>query len=167
MFSSGFLILNNFFIENSRELIFFVFFTISLIISITDIKYLHISLVLVYIGIIILLMYYFFLDFILFINHFTGGICLALIFILARVLTRGGLGKGDIHYSLLCGLFSGIPGFILSALVASLLGIFFFIFIHIFYKRQICDFRIPFIPFMSLGTLLSFFIPVDFIQTLI
>ena len=140
--------------------ILIIFIFVSLINSYLDLKNFHISLILNYLGIISCII----LGLIeipnkLFINNLLGGILLLLLFLLVRQISHKGLGLGDIHYSFFCGLISGIPGFILSSLISSLIGIIIFLFIKILSKsRSIKKKKIPFIPIMFIGTIISFII---------
>ena len=119
----------------------------------------HISIFLNYIGVIICIILYLIKSPRLFINNFLGGIFLFLIFILVRIISHNGLGLGDIHYSFFCGLISGIPGFIFSALSSSMIGIIVFLLIKIFSKNnKIMKTKIPFIPVMFIGTIISLLI---------
>lgn len=67
-------------------------------------------------------------------------------FFLMRVLTKGGMGFGDIQYALYCGLISGVPYFIYASLISSVIGIIMYL---VFYSKSK---KIPLIPAMMLGT---------------
>ena len=135
------------------KLILCVFIIVSLINSYLDLKTMHISIILNYIGIIACVVLYLLNSPKLFINNLMGSLILFFIFILVRLIAHKGLGWGDIHYSLFCGLVSGVPGFIFSALMASISGLIFFLIIKIrIGSKSIKQIRVPFIPMMFLGT---------------
>lgn len=146
--------------NNIQILIWSIFIITSIINSILDLKTMHISLIVNYIGFILTII-------ILIIGekgyglleNFISSCSLCLIFCIVRRLSHNGLGLGDIHYSLYCGFMSSIFVSILSALFASLLGIFTFVFIKIFMEERKPKFlKIPFIPFMFAGTILGNFL---------
>ena len=134
-----------------------IFFSCSLFISIYDIKKLQIPLVVMYLilltGIIVDILY----RRNVFIFDIVAAASMCLLFILCRLITKKGLGLGDVQYSLVCGFYSGLPYFILGSLISSLAGIIFFL-ILIFQKKDIQNKKIPFAPFMSLGTVISIII---------
>lgn len=139
-----------------QTLIWIIFILISISNSIFDIKTMHISLFLNYIGITItiILIFLFSKDNIL--ENFISAILLCLIFLLVRLLSHKGLGLGDVHYSLYCGLLSSILGSILSAFFAACLGIITFILLKIFIREEKLKYRrIPFVPFMFVGTIIG------------
>ncbi|SEQ89942.1 Type IV leader peptidase family protein [Treponema bryantii] len=135
------------------KLILCVFIIVSLINSYLDLRTMHISIILNYIGIIACVVLYLLNSPKLFINNLMGSLILFFIFILVRLIAHKGLGWGDIHYSLFCGLVSGVPGFIFSALMASISGLIIFFIIKIrIGSKSIKQIRVPFIPMMFLGT---------------
>lgn len=123
-----------------------IFILISLILSYSDLKTYHIPLIPLYLGI----FSYFFISMIFFreiiVNHLIGMILMGLFFLLMRVLTRDGMGYGDIQYALYCGLISGFPYFIYTSLISSIIGIIMYL---VFYSKSK---KIPLIPAMMLGT---------------
>lgn len=124
-----------------------LFFLLSIIISIYDIKTYHIPLFFLYIGLLItIILTIFFCKYEL-LNRLLGMACMFLLFLLMRIITINGMGFGDIQYALYCGYMVGCPGFIYSSLLASLLGIVYY-FLFIKSKKK----RIPFTPFMMVGT---------------
>ncbi|BDC93206.1 prepilin peptidase [Treponema bryantii] len=135
------------------KLILCVFIIVSLINSYLDLRTMHISIILNYIGIIACVVLYLLNSPKLFINNLMGSLILFFIFILVRLIAHKGLGWGDIHYSIFCGLVSGVPGFIFSALMASISGLIIFLIIKIrIGSKSIKQIRVPFIPMMFLGT---------------
>ena len=135
------------------KLVLCVFIIVSLISSYLDLRTMHISIILNYIGIIACVVLYLLNSPKLFINNLMGSLLLFFLFILVRLIAHKGLGWGDIHYSLFCGLVSGVPGFIFSALMASISGLIIFLIIKIrIGSKRIKQIRVPFIPMMFLGT---------------
>ncbi len=135
------------------KLVLCIFIIVSLINSYLDLRTMHISIILNYIGIIACVVLYLLNSPKLFINNLMGSLILFFIFILVRLIAHKGLGWGDIHYSLFCGLISGVPGFIFSALMASISGLIIFLIIKIrIGSKSIKQIRVPFIPMMFLGT---------------
>lgn len=135
------------------KLVLCVFIIVSLINSYLDLRTMHISIILNYIGIIVCMVLYLLNSPKLFINNLMGSLILFFIFILVRLIAHKGLGWGDIHYSLFCGLVSGVPGFIFSALMSSISGLIIFFIIKIrIGSKSIKQIRVPFIPMMFLGT---------------
>ena len=135
------------------KLVLCVFIIVSLINSYLDLRTMHISIILNYFGIIACVVLYLLNSPKLFINNLMGSLILFFIFILVRLIAHKGLGWGDIHYSLFCGLISGVPGFIFSALMASITGLIIFLIIKIrIGSKSIKQIRVPFIPMMFLGT---------------
>ena len=100
-------------------LVWGLFVIFSLYNSILDLKTLHISLVCNYFGfgVVFFILLIFFKN--RFLEYFLGALFLFCIFFVVRMITHQGLGLGDIHYSLFCGLVSGCPNFIISAFCAS------------------------------------------------
>lgn len=128
-------------------ILLFLFLIVSVLISIYDIKTFHIPLIFLYIGLVITLL----LTILFSINELTdrligmGG--MFLLFLLMRIITKNGMGFGDIQYALYCGYMVGCPGFIYSSLLSSILGILFY-FVFLRNRKK----RIPFTPFMMVGT---------------
>lgn len=141
-------------------LILLIFICSSLVIVISDIKTFHISLAANYIGLALCVITSLYKSFLfksyteIFLNMI-GAMCLCFLFLIVRLFTHRKLGLGDIHYSLLCGFTSGFSRFLLSSLIASFLGILFFLFVGLFHKNKDMDeLRVPFTPFMFTGNLI-------------
>lgn len=65
-----------------------------------------------------------------------------------KSVTRGGLGEGDVLFSIPCGIFCGkniLFGLFLSAALAA-----------VFFARRMAE-KIPFIPFMCVGAVAAYF----------
>ena len=142
------------------KLILLVFVIISLINSYLDLKTMQVSLILNYIGVLISVILYFIISLQLLLRNLAGSITLFLVFVIVWKITRKGLGWGDIHYSLFCGLISGFPGFIVSGIITSLLGLLVFFIIKLFkMKKSIKNIKVPFIPIMFAGTMCGLLLP--------
>lgn len=126
-----------------------LFIVISIILCVYDIKYYHVPLVPLYIGVVISIVLTFVINKSNLLTNLLGMLCMTLLFLLMRLITKGGMGLGDIQYALYCGFISGFPYFILAALFSSIAGIIIYIIIH---KKEK---RIPFVPAMLVGSLLS------------
>ena len=139
-----------------QTLIWIIFILVSIINSILDIKTMHISLFLNYSGITItVILLLIFMKHNVF-EYLISAILLCLIFLLVRLLSHKGLGLGDIHYSLYCGVLSSVFASILSAFFAASIGIMAFILLKIFIREEKVMYRkIPFVPFMFLGTIIG------------
>ncbi|MCR4944215.1 MAG: A24 family peptidase, partial [Clostridium sp.] len=79
---------------------------------------------------------------------------LALLFI-AKV-TRA-MGKGDVDIASVCGLFLGSKFIILTMFIAIILGGIAGVFL-IFFKGKDRKDKLPFVPFIAIGTVLSIFV---------
>lgn len=153
---------------NMNTIIIIIFIICSVIVSVSDILTFHISLIANYIGLFlcfITLLIPSILDksYNSFLNHFLGAVCLFLVFLLVRIIAQKGVGWGDMQYSLLCGFVSGIPGFIIASLLSAILGIICFFIIRIIKKQSVQALRIPFTPFMFIGTTIAYFIHITII----
>ena len=123
-----------------------IFVLISLLLSYFDFKTYHIPLIPLYIGIISNIVFSLFFKNPICYNVL-GMVLMAVFFLFMRIITKGGMGYGDIQYALYCGLISGFPYFIYTSLIAALIGII----MHLcFYKKER---KVPFIPSMLLGTI--------------
>lgn len=145
--------------STTQIFIWILFCIISLINSVLDIKTMHISLWTNYIGFFLTIIITIHVKHLSVYENVVSTITLGLVFMLVRLLTKNGLGLGDVYYSLYCGFLSSILPSILSIFIASCLAILWFIVYKIvFTKRRIRFLRIPFIPFMFLGTILGNFV---------
>jgi len=79
------------------------------------------------------------------------------LFIIVYLLTDGKLGMGDIKYSALMGIFIGLPGLFVAIGLSSIMGLIFAV-IGLFSGRINAKTKIPFAPFLTLGSFLTFFI---------
>lgn len=133
-----------------------LFIIVSLILSYQDIKEYHISLPLLYGTIAVFLFLLLFYKKNTLLNACIASITISLLFILVRLITNGNLGIGDIKFSVLCGLYTGLPEIIIGCLLASISGILFLLFMKFTNKKtDIKTKRIPFIPFMSIGCIIA------------
>lgn len=86
--------------------------------------------------------------------------CAALVSVLiaVRAATKNGLGAGDVKFGLPCGVYGGFPGALAGCAIAAMLGLLFFCTIKIQNRKSntpIYNRKIPFIPFMTIGTLIG------------
>ena len=139
-----------------------VFITSSLIISIMDIKIMQFSIVPLYIAFFLSSFFYAFNNFDDFLLRILASAALFILFFLARLLTRGKLGWGDLHYSAYCGLVTGFPGSFVAILLSCITASVFFLInmmIKSFGKKKYGEEkRIPFTPFMFLCSIFVVFL---------
>jgi len=86
------------------------------------------------------------------IGFLTGGI----LFYGIAVISRGGMGGGDIKMMAMVGSFMGWKSVLLTTFIGSLSGTFIGVFLMIF-RGKGRKAKIPFGPFLSLGTLITLF----------
>ena len=136
---------------------FVLFLLISIPVSIVDIKTLRIPLIYMYLGLIITIIFEIFFRRKELAMDIFSALLLFSIFSFIRIITKHGIGLGDVKFTLIKGLFSGFPFVLISSLISSLLGILFYLFLYI-KKINIENKKIPFLPFMSAGTLITLII---------
>lgn len=123
----------------------------SLPIVIKDVKVMKIPIAYSYGGLLLLLI----MDMIVEKEDFLMGIggmaSLFVIFILVKIICKNKLGEGDVHYSLFCGFYSGLLNCQVSMIMSCLLAI-------SYIKIKTKNGKIPFAPFMFLGTISGTFI---------
>lgn len=84
-----------------------------------------------------------------------------LIYFCTRVLTDGGLGTGDVFFGMFSALYTGFYMNISSTVFAALLGVLYYLFLSAVQKIKKKQhihrplFAIPFVPFITAGSLLS------------
>lgn len=124
-----------------------IFFILAgIYISLQDILTYHLPLKIIYLTSLIILFItaYFSLD--EFLKIILSGVFSFLFYFFIRKISKDSLGMGDVHYSFLCALFSGINEFFYASFLSSVSGILFFL---LFRKK-----RIPFAPFMFFSSLI-------------
>lgn len=84
----------------------------------------------------------------------------SLIFFGIRFLTKGKLGMGDVKFAALMGVFIGFPGWFVATGLASLLGLAFAV-TGLFFGKINKDTKIPFAPFLTVGSIGAYFINYD------
>jgi leader peptidase (prepilin peptidase)/N-methyltransferase len=132
-------------------IVLLVYCALALIASIIDIKYYKIPDLLTFPGIIILVILVFFLErSFIFESLLASVICFAFLFTLS-VLTKG-MGFGDVKFGILTGFVCGFQGSFIALLVASLAGLLFAVTL-LFLKKINRTTRIPFAPFLLIGTI--------------
>lgn len=85
-----------------------------------------------------------------------GGLFAGLLFLLVYLMSRGGLGGGDVKFMAVAGLYLGANGVLPAMLYGSALAAVFGLSLLLFKKIQRKD-TIPLIPFLYLGILLTLF----------
>lgn len=80
----------------------------------------------------------------------------ALLFMGIRLITGGKLGMGDVKFAALMGVFTGFPGWFIAAGLASLFGLLFAA-AGLLTGRLDRNSRIPFAPFLTLGSIGAYF----------
>lgn len=84
-----------------------------------------------------------------------------LIYFSIRVLTAGGLGFGDVFFGMFSALYTGFYMNLIATGFAALLGVLYYLFLAVvqkFKKQQTVHrpiFAIPFVPFITAGSILS------------
>ncbi len=136
------------------NLILLVFIIISTISSIQDIKTFHISISLVYSGLFLQIFFSIFLYKEILLESFLGMILMPLFLLFVRILSHKKLGLGDIQFGFFCGFISRSSYFLLSCINSSIFFFIFYVFIRIFFKKYVK--KVPFIPFLYLGTAASY-----------
>lgn len=76
------------------------------------------------------------------------------ILLVAAMLTNGGIGGGDIKLAGVLGLATGVSGMCVMLTVASIAAVLY----GAIYNRKKTAIRIPFVPFMAVGYLITLFI---------
>ena len=84
----------------------------------------------------------------------SGGLLL----LSASLLTNGGIGGGDIKITALLGILYGTTGILLVVVTASMAALMIHNFITAIRHTQKKDLRIPFVPYLLFGALLTLFI---------
>ncbi|WP_418792324.1 prepilin peptidase [Phosphitispora sp. TUW77] len=80
-----------------------------------------------------------------------------LLLLVAAVISRGGMGGGDIKYAAALGAFLGWQGILATVFLASVMGSIFGIIICIIKKMPLRKTGIPFGPFLSAGAFVVYF----------
>ncbi len=77
-----------------------------------------------------------------------------------RLFTKGKLGMGDVKFAALMGIFIGFPGWFVATGLASLLGLIFAV-LGLFSGRINKNTKIPFAPFLTVGSIGAYFVNYD------
>lgn len=150
------------FVVNKSFIFLIIFLVFSITASVIDIRYKIIPDWIVFPGIVLLAA----LRIILFgnilstvaINIITGPV----FFLFVYFITHGKLGVGDIKYSALLGIFIGLPGLFIAVGLASVMGLIFAVTALATGTFHLTT-KIPFAPFLTFGSLLTYFIFNSFI----
>lgn len=131
---------------------FSIFFVFSILILIIDIKYLiipDVCLLVLFFG--LMMIDFFFCKEKIF-YYFISALVAFFIFFIVYLITKKGMGLGDVKYSFVIGYFLGIEKWIFAILLACICGIILFcVGIHLFKWTKIK--KLPFAPFLSVGSL--------------
>lgn len=84
----------------------------------------------------------------------------SLIFAGIRVFTKGKLGMGDVKFAAFMAVFIGFPGWFVATGLASLLGLVFAA-IGLFLGKINKNTKIPFAPFLTVGSIGAYFVNYD------
>ena len=130
---------------------FFVILTFSIILSIQDVKHKSINIFILIIGIISALIIQIFSNWDNILLFISSSFILGLFYFFIKIITKNKLGKADIYFGIFQGIFllpSVIP---LCLIIESMISL---IFVCKIFKEK----SFPFIPFMSVGLIISFYI---------
>lgn len=122
--------------------------------AIVDFKTFKIPNILTYVGSIILLIFFILFDSTLIANYITSGMLSFFLFWGLRLITGNGLGFGDVKFSFLCGIYCGIPAIFYAYCISACTGLLYFAFLAL-KKKYYYKAKIPFCPFLVIGSLLS------------
>lgn len=139
----------------------FVFLLFALPSSFFDIKKFRLPLIFVCIGIVVLFFLRIFCLHFSVINTFLAVFSSVLILFLTRILSANGLGIGDIFFGTFTAIFCGFYENLISLTVSALVGVLFYLIAFLLKKikkQKITIFAIPFVPFLTIGALLSRFV---------
>lgn len=81
----------------------------------------------------------------------------SLLFIAVRFFTKGNLGLGDVKFAALMGVFNSFPGWFFATATASFFGLIFAL-TGIFSGKLNRSSKIPFAPFLTAGSIITFFL---------
>ncbi len=136
------------------SLYLFIFFSIP--VCITDIRSRRIPLWCVYSGTGVLFLTSFFLFPSQAGNLLLGMLSGPVVFMAVRLFTKGKLGMGDVTFAAFTGVFNGFPGWFIATGLASLFGLLFAA-AGMLAGRLDRNSRIPFAPFLTLGSVGAYF----------
>ena len=139
-----------------------------IVVFFTDLKYGIIPDKVIILAILASLLYVFILHNSYFIIHLLSGIGALLFFFFLFLLTKGrGMGFGDVKLSFLLGLVLGFPGTLISLYIAFLTGAIIGCILIIWKKKKLIGTKIPFGPFLVLGTLVAIFFEEQILQIML
>ncbi len=87
-------------------------------------------------------------------RNIIGFFSVSVLFLLIAVLSKGGIGGGDIKLTAVCGLILGWQNMLVALGIASVLGMVIMLPLHI-YKKRSRKTPVPFGPFLSTGIFVS------------
>lgn len=132
---------------------------ISLICSIQDIKYRKISNIIFLIGFLLILTHYVIFNITILLQAIISSFLLTLLFFTGKKILNDRLGTGDILFSSIMGLSLPYLHSLLSIIISTIMCFIFTICYYLLKKRNlhITEIKVPFIPFLSLGFVITFF----------
>lgn len=140
--------------SESAVLLIFILFSLPMVVS--DFRTMHISVAVNYAGVAAALLANLLLSGSVIESFFTGIGSFVFLFIIKKA-AGGGLGEGDLHYGFFCGAFLLSHKVIFGFLFSSVFGILSFCFAFLTGRGFVEEkFKIPFVPFMFAGSLVSF-----------
>ncbi|MDO8620788.1 MAG: prepilin peptidase [Candidatus Levybacteria bacterium] len=156
-------------IMDAIGLVYYLFIISSfIVVFFTDLKYGIIPDKVLLAAISLSIFYLFFIHNSLFMIHLLSGVGAFLLFLLLHLITRGkGMGFGDVKLVFLIGLFLGILNAILALYLAFLTGAVVGLILILWGKRKFFGGKIPFGPFLVLGTFISLFLGEKIIKVLL
>lgn len=89
-------------------------------------------------------------------ENLIGFLCVSVPLLLIAMLTKGGMGGGDIKLTAVCGMILGWPNMLLSLAFASIVGTLIMLPVHIIQKKERTS-TVPFGPFLAVGILIALF----------
>jgi leader peptidase (prepilin peptidase) / N-methyltransferase len=133
----------------------FILVSLSIIITVSDLKYRLIPNKVLLFFLPILVFVRFLFPFSTIWNHLLGAVIGGGIIVFIVILSRGGMGLGDAKFFILCGWVVGFPHILLALFIASLIGSLiggFLLLLKIVKRKQL----IPFGPYLALGSLTAY-----------
>jgi prepilin signal peptidase PulO-like enzyme (type II secretory pathway) len=154
------------FIINNLNEYFFAYYLIGFslfaIIILSDVKYFEIPFEIVFVGFIFSLLYRFFvlrnLNYENFVAEIFSLIFIFIFFLVIILISKGGMGGGDLKLSLFISMFLGYPLNVASLYYGFLIGGLFAIILLLFGKKKLKS-KIPLGPFLILGALIAMYFP--------
>ena len=141
------------------DLAYYLFIISSLIVVFfADLKYGIIPDKIVFPAVIISFLYLILNTQYLILPHVLSAVSASLFFLALFLITKGrGMGFGDVKFAFLMGLILGFPGIAIALYIAFLTGAIIGCILIVWKKKKLSGTKIPFGPFLVLGTIVSLF----------